>query len=32
MKGPFPGTLDLGSWGVFYTRPFSKEPLRCYCC
>ncbi|XP_050706236.1 proline-rich protein 36-like [Eriocheir sinensis] len=32
LKGPLPGSLDLGSWGVFYTRPFNKEPLRCYCC
>ncbi|XP_050737833.1 actin-binding protein WASF2-like [Eriocheir sinensis] len=24
--------LDLGSWGVFYTRPFNAEPLRCYRC
>ncbi|XP_050691579.1 uncharacterized protein LOC126983125 [Eriocheir sinensis] len=32
LKGPLPGSLDLGSWGVFYTRPFNKEPLRCYFC
>lgn len=32
LKGSLPGTHDLGSWGVAYTRPFSKEPLRCYRC
>lgn len=32
MTGQLPGTLDLGSWGTFSTRPFSKEPLRCFNC
>ncbi|XP_050710075.1 proline-rich protein 36-like [Eriocheir sinensis] len=32
VAGPLPGSLDLGSWGTFYTRPYSKEPLRCYNC
>ncbi|XP_050691174.1 uncharacterized protein LOC126982938 [Eriocheir sinensis] len=32
VAGPLPGSLDLGSWGLFYTRPYSKEPLRCYNC
>ena len=32
VKGPLPGSLDLGNWGTFYTRPYSKEPLRCYNC
>ncbi|XP_050709633.1 uncharacterized protein LOC126994355 [Eriocheir sinensis] len=32
VAGPLPGTLDLGSWGVFYTRPYNREPLRCYNC
>ncbi|MPC12347.1 hypothetical protein E2C01_005035 [Portunus trituberculatus] len=31
-EGLLPGKLDLGIWGVFYIRPFSKEPLRCYNC
>lgn len=32
LKGPLPGSIDLGSWGTFYTRPFNQEPLRCYRC
>ncbi|XP_050699353.1 uncharacterized protein LOC126986899 [Eriocheir sinensis] len=32
VRGPMPGMLDLGSWGVFYTRLFNTEPLRCYRC
>ncbi|XP_050705385.1 caskin-1-like [Eriocheir sinensis] len=32
VAGPLPGSLDLGSWRTFYTRPYSKEPLRCYNC
>lgn len=31
-EGPLPGKLDLGVWGVFYIRPYSQEPLRCYNC
>ena len=30
--GPLPGKLDLGIWGVFYIRPYSQEPIRCYRC
>ncbi|KAK8394231.1 hypothetical protein O3P69_006429 [Scylla paramamosain] len=29
---PLPGSLDLENWGVFYTRPYSKEPLRSFNC
>lgn len=32
VRGPLPGTLELGNWGTFYTRPYSKEPLRCFHC
>ena len=32
VRGPLPGSLDLGSWGTFYTRPYSREPLRCFNC
>ena len=31
-EGPLPGKLDLGIWGVFYVRPYSPEPIRCYRC
>ena len=30
--GPLPGKIDLGIWGIFYIRPYSQEPLRCYRC
>lgn len=32
VRGQLPGSLDLGKWGTFYTRPYSKEPLRCFNC
>ncbi|XP_045105292.1 uncharacterized protein LOC123500718 [Portunus trituberculatus] len=32
VDGPLPGFLKLGSWGTFYMRPFSREPLRCFRC
>ena len=32
MEGPLPGHLDLGIWGVFYLRPYTPEPKRCYKC
>ena len=31
-EGPLSGKLDLGIWGMFYIRPYSQEPLRCYRC
>jgi len=31
-RGPLPGSLELGNWGTFYTRPYSREPLRCFKC
>ncbi len=32
VRGTLPGSLDLGNWGTYYTRPYSKEPLRCFNC
>ena len=32
VQGHLPEFLQLGSWGTFYTRPYSREPLRCYNC
>ncbi|KAK4328283.1 hypothetical protein Pmani_001308 [Petrolisthes manimaculis] len=32
ITGPLPPYLKLGNWGTFYTRPYSKEPLRCFKC
>lgn len=32
VRGPLPGYVDLGNWGTFYTRPYGKEPLRCFNC
>ena len=32
VQGHLPGFLQLGSWGTFFTRPYSREPLRCYNC
>lgn len=32
VVGPLPGSLDLGSWGVFLTRPYSIEPCLCFRC
>lgn len=30
VVGPLPGSLDLGSWGVFLTRPYTMEPCHCF--
>ncbi|KAK3884792.1 hypothetical protein Pcinc_010978 [Petrolisthes cinctipes] len=32
ITGPLPPYLKLGNWGTFYTRPYIKEPLRCFKC
>lgn len=32
LRGPIPQTLQLGSWGTFYLRPYTPEPLRCFNC
>ncbi|KAK4320735.1 hypothetical protein Pmani_008441 [Petrolisthes manimaculis] len=32
ITGPLPPYLKLGNWGTFYTRPYTKEPLRCFKC
>ena len=32
FEGPLPGHLDMGVWGIFYLRPYTPEPLRCYHC
>lgn len=32
VKGPLPGFLELEDWGTFYTRPYNREPLRCFRC
>ncbi|KAK4312052.1 hypothetical protein Pmani_016481 [Petrolisthes manimaculis] len=32
ITGPLPPFLDLGNWGKFYTRPYTKEPIRCHNC
>ncbi|XP_045116126.1 uncharacterized protein LOC123507382 [Portunus trituberculatus] len=32
VRGPLPTQIDLGNWGVFYLRPYTPEPLRCYRC
>ncbi|KAG0703351.1 hypothetical protein GWK47_024886 [Chionoecetes opilio] len=31
IEGVLVGAVDLGSRGI-YSRPVSKEPLRCHCC
>jgi len=32
VRGPLPPHLDLGNWGLYYLRPYSPEPLRCFRC
>ncbi|KAK4324383.1 hypothetical protein Pmani_004943 [Petrolisthes manimaculis] len=32
ITGPLPQFLNLGNWGKFYTRPYTKEPIRCHNC
>ena len=32
IRGPLPPQIDLGNWGLFYLRPYTPEPLRCFHC
>ena len=32
FTGPIPAKINLGIWGVFYTKKFNQEPLRCFNC
>ena len=32
LRGPLPPSIDLGSWGLYYLRPYAPEPLRCFRC
>ena len=32
VRGALPPHFDLGNWGMYYTRPYTPEPLRCYRC
>ena len=32
VRGPLPPHIDLGNWGLFYLRPYTPEPLRCFRC
>lgn len=32
VRGPLSPHIDLGNWGLFYLRPYTPEPLRCFRC
>ena len=32
VRGPLPPHIDLGNWGTYYLRPYTREPLRCFRC
>ena len=32
VRGIPPSHLDLGNWEVFYLRPYTPKPLRCFRC